>query len=583
MSSKLPPTGRLISSSFSKDGEKNEVPPPRPVLEKDSSPLHPPPPQPLIVGSSDNNINNQRRNISPPSSVLRMNHRVGGSKNSVAFSDVMDYTNSPSPSSHNNTPNPNAVPTPASIAAASSAASASLAGGQHRRFPASSLTTSSLSSSSRKIITLERVVSSQFENEAETHILAALEMDDVREGGGSEGVGGGHRYNPSQLLLGEGFEGGMDDYSDDEDDHQQPLPQQQQQQQARSRTWSNDSFLKNVTLQNDLPQYQVRLPEQEPQQATSTPQQQLPQPQLRRYISENLPPINENHLAMHIQRENFEEGGGGGGGGDTALFVEAAKPALIVGENILNDVTLNNIKDNGRGVNPADVTDGEDGGKNRSGGPSTITANVVEDVNIMTDATETTENMNFMANRLRSLQQRRGGLQRKRGSLNFNHLGFSSRSNASDDGGFSSSSSASSSSLMGHETSGDKLIDALNSVDSSKNKSFLSKIRSEYTELILPKIPKFQQSIAHVLIYMVIPFLVVAAILFYLFDNPMAGETGTSVSWWIIFLGVRQPIIFELTVVGEVFWVEILALRSKLFNRAVGPYISLAFIQSRGW
>jgi hypothetical protein len=190
----------------------------------------------------------------------------------------------------------------------------------------------------------------------------------------------------------------------------------------------------------------------------------------------------------------------------------------------------------------------------------------------MTDATETTDNMNLMANRLRSLQKRRASLARG--------------------GGFRSVSSSIASSDVGgggggdegpESSSGDKLIAALNSVDSSKDRSFHAKVYSEYTELIVPKIPQFQKEISIVLFYVVIPFLAVAASLFYLFDNPMAGDTGTSISWWILFVGVRQPIIFEFTRVGEVFWVEIFALRSKLFNRAVGPYVSLAFIQSSGW
>ncbi|KAL7548310.1 hypothetical protein ACHAWF_011599 [Thalassiosira exigua] len=50
-----------------------------------------------------------------------------------------------------------------------------------------------------------------------------------------------------------------------------------------------------------------------------------------------------------------------------------------------------------------------------------------------------------------------------------------------------------------------------------------------------------------------------------------------------MFLGARQTLNFELVRVGEVFWVEILALRSKLFNVAVGPYVSLTIIQSQGW
>lgn len=292
---------------------------------------------------------------------------------------------------------------------------------------------------------------------------------------------------------------------------------------------------------------------------------------------------------MQIQRENYEDGGGDG---DTALFVEAAKRAkrsdatgalIVEGGNGDVNIDRNSAtqqkhdnstlhEDITKGSNNVNQDGGVGKGKTDRGG-----GGMVDGVNIMTDVTETTDNMNFMANRLRSLQERRGGLQRIRGSLNFSSTGVSSRSNVS------STSDDSSSSIMGHETSGDKLIDALNSVDSSKNKSFLSKIRSEYTELIVPKLPIFRQNIAHILLYMVLPFLSVAAVLFYMFDNPMAGNSGTSVSWWILFLGVRQPIIFELTLVGEVFWVEIFALRSKLFNRVVGPYISLVFIQSRGW
>ena len=65
---------------------------------------------------------------------------------------------------------------------------------------------------------------------------------------------------------------------------------------------------------------------------------------------------------------------------------------------------------------------------------------------------------------------------------------------------------------------------------------------------------------------LVLPNLAVAALLFYIFDNPLAGKTETSWSWWVLFLGVRQPMIFEITRIGQVFWVEILALRSQFFN-----------------
>ena len=187
---------------------------------------------------------------------------------------------------------------------------------------------------------------------------------------------------------------------------------------------------------------------------------------------------------------------------------------------------------------------------------------IEEEINLLDDTSGEIDNMNFMANRLRSLQRRGPSFKRM----------SSTRSNENNDNNNGV-----------EQTSGDRLIDALNSVDSSKNKSFVSKMKSEYANLIVPKLPIFERRISRALLLLIFPCLAVAALLFYIFDNPLAGETGTSISWWILFLGVRQPLIFELARAGEVFWVEIFALRSRLFNMAVGPYVSLAFIQSKGW
>jgi len=94
----------------------------------------------------------------------------------------------------------------------------------------------------RPTINVQRVVSSQFENEAETHILAALEQS-------------------SRRLVGEGIEavgvtsagiGGMEDYSDDDDDDDDDN--------HHPRGLSEDTFLQKLTsIQNELPQYQQRL------------------------------------------------------------------------------------------------------------------------------------------------------------------------------------------------------------------------------------------------------------------------------------------------------------------------------------
>jgi hypothetical protein len=182
-------------------------------------------------------------------------------------------------------------------------------------------------------------------------------------------------------------------------------------------------------------------------------------------------------------------------------------------------------------------------------------------VNIKTDA-NATGNVTTMANRLAQLQ--------RSGTRRFSLGRTSSQRDTSSERSDAAPSS-----------SHDKLIDALNGVDSA-SRGWFAKIRYEWNLLIVPKLPTFRKHISHVLFFLVLPCLAVASILFYMFDNPMAGDTGTSISWWIIFIGARQAITLGFTWIGQTFWVEILALRSKLFNTIVGPYVSLAIIQSSG-
>ena len=373
----------------------------------------------------------------------------------------------------------------------------------------------------------------------------------------------------SSVLLGEGLDE-LEDYSDDEEDGEDGVDKNEGEGHARSQTWNNDSFLRKVNMQNELPQYQVGLAYSDdvgspsPSAASSSyPQkntlQQNNQQQHHRYLSSSrgsgyLPSVPDDaaleydaeSLARHIQNSDQE--------GDDP-FLEGARRSSASDDDMTGAGTgdANNHQEdyqrkhsNGQGEESGEDSDetGQDG-------------------NTMTD-TETTGNMNFMAQRLRSLQKKRNSLSLRRSSLS--------------DGGSSHDDAA----PVGGEYE-DRLINALNSVDSSKNKSFFRKLRSEYHELIVPKLPTFHKNISHTLLFVIFPSLSVAALLFYMLDNPMAGESGTSISWWILFLGVRQVLMFEFTRVGEVFWVEIVALRSKIFNMAVGPYVSLALIQSKGW
>eukprot|EP00571_Detonula_confervacea_P004055 CAMPEP_0172329148 /NCGR_PEP_ID=MMETSP1058-20130122/60728_1 /TAXON_ID=83371 /ORGANISM="Detonula confervacea, Strain CCMP 353" /LENGTH=1223 /DNA_ID=CAMNT_0013046305 /DNA_START=38 /DNA_END=3710 /DNA_ORIENTATION=- len=550
MSKRPSPPSRFFSSLSEDDSNDVQMPPPPPpalyTVIDDS------PPTPAAQKASATIAKPLRS--SPPSVLRKHNNIGGGSKNSVAFSGIMDNLNNQQQT--NNSPQ------------------------------------------RRVNISLKTVINSQFENEAETHILAALELDSSSPSKIFE--------NSQSRLLGEGLEG-MEDYSDDDDDNDKNNKDGNNHH-ARGHTWNNDSFLKNVTMQNQLPQYQV--PVGGDQSATSSaaassPQKSNIQPTIQTTTTNNVtddiyphyPPAQKSNIqptiqtTTHQQRHRRYISSLSARGGSSGYLPSVPDDAALVYNDDIQDEHLDEGNDPflEGAINKAatasvavnndnydEATDGGTGGNNNDLGSqqqtretTTTTAQAEQptladsDVNIMTDATETTDNMNFMAQRLRSLQRRRSSSMKR---------SMSSRRSSSNDNG-----------LGDPESSGDMLMNALNSVDSSKNKSFLRKIRSEYNELIVPKIPKFQKNISHTLLFVVFPFLAVAALLFYMFDNPMVGESGTSVSWWILFLGVRQMLIFEFTRVGEVFWVEIFALRSRLFNMAVGPYVSMAFIQSKGW
>jgi hypothetical protein len=386
-------------------------------------------------------------------------------------------------------------------------------------------------------------------------------------------------------LVGEGIEavgvtsagiGGMEDYSDDDDDDDDDN--------HHPRGLSEDTFLQKLTsIQNELPQYQQRLSidnnDDGDYHSSSSPSSKTPA--TRTYtemrgdgddgiggFDKSTTTNAQSVLAMHIQQE-ISGGGGGGGGGDD-IFVEATKQSVVTGGTEHDANVAGGDMGDGDGGNNIDVsqtdTQYSPSEKKKKNKTETTTATTTER-NIMTSGTENTDTMNHMADQLRLLQgTRRPSLVRGSGTFR---------------GGSSTRSTTSSSGDGKPESAGDKLIAALNRADySSKDIKFWQEIE----ELIKPKLPEFRNEISKVLLYIAVPCLMVAALLFYMLGNPMAsGDLGASISWWIIFVGVRQPIIFECTRIGEVFWVELMALRSRSFNRLVGPYVSLLIIQSSGW
>ena len=409
-------------------------------------------------------------------------------------------------------------------------------------------------------ISLERVISSQFENEATTHILAALEMEDAEATATTattSSIG-----NKQLSLAGEGItaEDGMEDYSEDEDDHLDTA--QLGGSGNRGRTWSTDSFIKRIQEHENLQQYQNTMnttPPPPPPKTLHRPRQLS-----NRGISAGMLPSVPSGSALADSAEEcdalFDAVNKASGGRRTKsmdLTIDVGGDTASIKNNEDGDLDLDSSQ---HGNNPerhlSDIKEEEeDDSSNYQGGENPM------------HTTNATTNMNNMAERLRALQKRSTGFRRSMSTKSLDSSEVAA-------GGLGAEA----------KTSGDKLIDALNSVSQSeKGRGFIGKIHYEYTNLIAPKIPTFQANASHTLFFAIVPCMAVAALLYYMLDNPMAGDSGTSVSWWILFLGVRHLIIFEFTRVGEVFWVEIMALRSSLFNRALGPYVALAFIQSKGW
>jgi hypothetical protein len=109
-----------------------------------------------------------------------------------------------------------------------------------------------------------------------------------------------------------------------------------------------------------------------------------------------------------------------------------------------------------------------------------------------------------------------------------------------------------------------------------------------------------------ILVYLWLPAIGIANLLFYCFTDPLTGmapsasvnatasvDATTSVdatasgdataSWWIMFLCVREVLIFCMAKCTEIFIIDFLALQTKATLRLCGPVITLLIVQSKGW
>ena len=95
----------------------------------------------------------------------------------------------------------------------------------------------------------------------------------------------------------------------------------------------------------------------------------------------------------------------------------------------------------------------------------------------------------------------------------------------------------------------------------------------------------------------VFPSLLIASLVFYLKEHPeqqdKEKEFGTTIiiipddrpfiSWWFLFLGVRQVVTLTMALVTQALLIDYLALGSRFSLKIIGAAVTLLAVQARGW
>lgn len=125
---------------------------------------------------------------------------------------------------------------------------------------------------------------------------------------------------------------------------------------------------------------------------------------------------------------------------------------------------------------------------------------------------------------------------------------------------------------------------------------------SYFAEFLGPHRPSLLKEFLRLARIIMIPSLLIATLLFYAFENPptgyydpynndpeqvIVGPNGkvnpASVSWWILFCGVRQIITLELARFSQLIIIDFFTLRTRPFPRILGPTLALLVAQAKGW
>ncbi len=119
-----------------------------------------------------------------------------------------------------------------------------------------------------------------------------------------------------------------------------------------------------------------------------------------------------------------------------------------------------------------------------------------------------------------------------------------------------------------------------------KHLPYSEKIKKEwdvFSSFMAPRKATMFTYARYILMYLWGPALAAAACLFHFFENPSSSSGNASISWWIIFICMRQVGIILLSKSVEAVVVDFLAIQTRAILRSCGPVITLLFVQSKGW
>ncbi|CAB9510911.1 Mechanosensitive ion channel protein [Seminavis robusta] len=117
-----------------------------------------------------------------------------------------------------------------------------------------------------------------------------------------------------------------------------------------------------------------------------------------------------------------------------------------------------------------------------------------------------------------------------------------------------------------------------------------------FNEFLSPRTKSMWAYCKTVLLFVILPSTGLASIFHYVLANPKSlnydeateaeeheDPTKASVSWWILFIAVRQVITLSLALATHSFCIDYIVLGSRFSLRFLGPVATLLLVQSKGW